>query len=225
MVHLTREYPAGVPAQQNLKSILDTATIEARNPYGLAVRRIRNKTAATPSDIECQKVVSFTETPLEHVTLVAQEIVGRQFNFEPYGIVITKHIARRIGVNPVWYLDTTPGHEWLVNPFEEIIDAAIAGGSFKDSAIAKLAPFTDSMGTQANSKKEFWWEREWRYVGDFDLRKTATNYLVICPESDFEYVCPGFDSRKLIDASWSQEQIIGHLAGFDPKDLDPFALG
>jgi hypothetical protein len=225
LVHLTREYPPGVSARQNLKSILDSATIEARNPYGLAVRRISNKTATSPADLECQQVVCFTETPLEHVTLIAQEIKGRQYNFEPYGVVITKQIARRIGVNPVWYLDTTPGHEWLVNPLEQIIDSAVAGGSFKDSAIARLAPFTDSMGTQANSRKEFWWEREWRHVGNFDLIKTATNYLVICPEADFQYVCPGFDSRKLIDAAWSQEQIIGHLAGFDPKDLDPFALG
>jgi hypothetical protein len=63
---------------------------------------------------QSQRVVCFSETPLEHVYSLVADIEGRQINLEPYGIALTKLVARRIGVNPVWYVDMTPaGHEWL----------------------------------------------------------------------------------------------------------------
>ena len=63
-----------------------------------------------------QRVVCFTETPLEHIHLLTSDIDGRQIKFEPYGIALTKPIARSSGTNPVWYVDITPGHDWLTNP-------------------------------------------------------------------------------------------------------------
>ena len=34
----------------------------------------------------------------------------------PYGMAITKQTARTCGVNPVRYLDITPGRDWLTSP-------------------------------------------------------------------------------------------------------------
>ena len=31
--------------------------------------------------------------------------------FKPYGIALTKLAARKMGINPVWYVDRTPGQD------------------------------------------------------------------------------------------------------------------
>jgi len=35
------------------------------------------------------------------------------------------------GANPVWYVDITPGHDWLTNPLNALIAGAIAEGAAK----------------------------------------------------------------------------------------------
>jgi hypothetical protein len=82
---------------------------------------------------QSQRVVSFTETPLEHTHAMCVEIEDRErrIQLRPYGLALTKVIARRHAVNPVWYVDMTPaGHEWLAHPIWELRDAAIATGDF-----------------------------------------------------------------------------------------------
>jgi len=219
LVHLTREYD-GTPAKENLKSILANRVIEARNPYGTGKSRLSELQAETTANIDTQKVVCFTETPLEHVHLLTDEIEGRKFKFGPYGVAITKRVARKCGVNPVWYLDITPGHSWLTKPLENIIDAEIHANTFSGSDIAKLTPFIEQMGTGPIYFKEYWWEREWRYAGDFHL---IMKFIVICPEQDYDEVTNSlFPKMPYIDPNWSLEQIIGRLAGFKSEEIDPF---
>ncbi len=220
LVHLTREYPDGTPAKDNLKSILNGRVIEARNPYGSAISRLSKLKADTSANLDTQKVVCFTETPLEHVRLLTEEIEGRRFKFGPYGIAITKRTARIWGINPVWYLDITPGHGWLTQFLQNIIDAEICNKTFAKSDIAKLTPFIEQMGTGLDYFKEYWWEREWRYTGDFPL---SMKFIVICPERDYDEVTNSlFPEMTFIDPDWSLEQIIGRLAGFKPEDINPF---
>lgn len=220
LVHLTREYPDGIPAKENLKSILKDGIIEARNPYGSAKSRLSELKADTSSNLDTQKVVCFTETPLEHVRLLTEEIQGRRFKFGPFGIAITKRAARIWGVNPVWYLDITPGHNWLTKPLQNMIDAEIHVKTFSKSDIAKLTPFIEQMGTGPDYFKEYWWEREWRYTGNFHLNM---KFIVICPERDYDEVTNSLlPKMPFIDPDWSLEQIIGKLAGFKSEDIDPF---
>jgi hypothetical protein len=219
LVHLTREYD-GTPAKDNLKSILNDKTIEARNSYGSATSRLSELNAQTDENLNSQKVVCFTETPLEHVQLLTEQIEYRKFQFGPYGIAITKKAARIRGVNPVWYLDITPKHDWLTQPLQSIIDTEINKQTFATSNIAKLTPFIEQMGTGADYFKEYWWEREWRHVGNFPLN---TRFIVICPEKDYDEVTESLRPKMpLIDPSWSLEQIIGRLASFKAEDIDPF---
>ena len=223
LVHLTRDYN-GVTAKDNLRSILDDRYIEARNPYGTGASHLEPVEDAKPEDVETQKVFCFTETPLEHIHLLANEIRGRLYNFGPYGVAITKRLARRCELNPVWYLDITPhvGDDWLTRPLERLIDAQIDAGTFGQSDIAKLAPFIEQMGSSARYFKEFWWEREWRHVGGLNLA-AVRKFIVICPEPDFDYVMGEWPKRPpFIDPDWSLEQIIGRLAGFEAEDIDPF---
>lgn len=219
LVHLTKKSPEGSTDRANLDEIISKGQIEARNAYGHGSKKVA---LGTP-EYESQKVVCFTETPLEYINLLTQSIEGRDFQYAPYGIVLPKKVGRQMGVNPVWYLDMTIGHDWLTNDLDRIVDGEIVAGNFLQSSIAKLTPFIEQMGTWGNSRKEFWWEREWRHVGNFKL---PPRFIGLCPESEIvslERLCDSSSQvGKFIDPSWGLEEIIGHLAGFDRCEIGVF---
>jgi hypothetical protein len=224
VVHWSRDL-GNTPALENLKSILESQTLIAKTPYGAAVSRLEElddenaKTAA----LESQRVVCFTEAPLEQAWSFVCEITGRTTPLQPYGVAFTKQTARRLGVNPVLYMDMTPGHDWAVkDAAEKLVERAIEAGDFVGDPIARLAPFLDWMGTwPSGKKKEFWWEREWRHLGDlsFSLHHVA---VVLCPEKDFKTVGDllgdlGTTSRHVhtVDPTWGLEHIIKRLADLE----------
>jgi hypothetical protein len=230
LVHLCRD-GAGQTAKQRLLSILSQQRLSALNPFGPAVAQLIAEGIPTVS----QNCVCFSETPLEHVHLLIGPIEDRQCQFEPYGVAITKKQGRRMGVNPIWYQDITPGHGWLSPSVEHLIEIAIATGDFPGSDIARLTPFIEQMGTGQNAvgvggyRKEFWWEREWRHVGDFLL---PPKVIALCPVGEILEIkaviesLPNQEARILepvfIDPRWGLEKIIGRLAGFAMNDLGPF---
>ncbi|SRR6266446_4940990 len=226
LVHLTRD-GENQTARERLESILESTQVEARTPFGPAVAKLEEADQAT----ESQKCVCFTETPLEHLYLLLEEIEGRQFEFAPYGIAITKKQGRSGGANPVWYLDITPGHDWLTVPIEELIRAAIQAGHFDDQPISKITPFVEQMGSGIGAgggrryRKEFWWEREWRKKGNFSLPHP---FIVICPEDEIEHFRNLVDNHRFrldaafVSPTWGLEQIIANLAGFSRDDIEVF---
>jgi hypothetical protein len=233
LVHLTRDSDDGkVKAGEKLMSIITSGTLKAGEPFGAAKDLLKQANLSTDS----QRCVCFTETPLEHVGLLTEKIEEpRDCKFEPYGIAITRKQGRRLKVNPVWYLDMTPakGHYWLTNSVADLVKAAIKDHvegvePFDDQPIANLAPFIDWMGVwPSGNRKEFWWEREWRYCGDFTL---PPRYIILCPADEaweFDAVLEHELGEKAphgsyIDPSWSLEQIIGSLAGIPADELGPF---
>ena len=229
LVHFTRD-SADESARSNLISILTKGSLEARTPFGQAVKVLKAKKLST----ESQKTVCFTETPLEHASLLLEDIDNRQCDFSTYGIAITKKQGRRKGVNPVWYLDITKGHTWRTKYIDNLIASAIDKDEFGTSDIAKLTPFIEQMGTGRNTatgekyQKEFWWEREWRHVGNFTLPSTV---IAFCPANQISGLRETLDNLPkdaarvnsvFIDPRWSMEKIIGGLAGFPMDDLGPF---
>ncbi len=176
---------------------------------------------------EAQRAVCFTETPLEYCHLMVQEIEGRRFRFGPYGIAVTKRIGRALGVNPVWYLDITPGHDWLTENVNALIAAFIRDGC-RDTNLPALLPFVEQMGTGHRRVdgeryvKEFWWEREWRKAGAFSL--DAGSFICLCPEQEIAHfedvlLITGHEA-SCIDPRWSLEKIIAKLAGFATDEID-----
>lgn len=243
LVHLTRSRQE-ITALDALKAILNDFEIKAQTPMGHACstleshylsRKVRAKRDGTPEKKEAlkeaehwlasQRCVCFTETPLEHVALLAQEIEGRNCSFEPYGVAITKAQARRAGANPVWYVDITPGKDWLSKDINALVSEAIKGGNFASHPMARLAPFIEQMGSGPSGsgpggyRKEFWWEREWRYCGDFSL---PSRLLVLCPEAEWRELGKLDAGVKLLDPTWGLDRMIASLAGFRAKDCGPF---
>lgn len=227
LVHLTRAHNQKT-AEDNLVSMVQEQTIKAYNAFGLATDRGKHGDGVVSS----QRCVCFTETPLEYLHLLTENIDGRQVELSSYGIGIPKMLARRRGCNPVWYIDNTPGHDWLTNQINDLI-AQSDGDSH--NPIFKLTPFMETMGSGYSNnlneswKKEFWWEREWRHVGDFSF---PPRVIVFCPEDRMQIIrnrilgtddvcditCAGV---QWVDLSWSLEELVGRSLGFSMSDLSP----
>jgi hypothetical protein len=56
-----------------------------------------------------QRVVWFSETPLEHAYTLFANIANRQVKLSGYGVAFTKIIGRRIGINPDLVRGVHPG--------------------------------------------------------------------------------------------------------------------
>ena len=235
LVHLTRDTKK-YKARENLLSLLEDRTIRARSALGMAAKLddYLKDTIAT------QRVVCFSETPLEHSWMMVRDIKGRQQKFKPYGIVFSKSFARRRGCNPVWYLDITVGHDWLTVPVNDLISEAktaskgrlgrLKGDLLADESIFRLTPFIEQMGNPSGTRKEFWWEREWRHAGDFTFRPRKV-VAVLAPESDHEDLAEeiadidlDWEKRRvpLLDPAWGLERMISGLARIDPDDAGPW---
>src|ERR1043166_5874079 len=117
LVHLTRETD-GALASENLRSIILERKIRARSVFGHLRTHLQEKN----HNLDSQKCVCFTETPLEYTHLLVAEIANRDFTFSKYGLALTKKVARLRGVNPVWYVDITQPpvgyRDWLATPLD-----------------------------------------------------------------------------------------------------------
>jgi len=217
LVHLTKE-ASNQDAKENLISIIRDNCIRAVNNFGFA------KSLADKGDINewPQKTVCFTEAPLEHLHFLVEEIEGRRYQFGPYGIVITKKYARENSVNPVWYIENNSdlGKARQIF-FNHILQKYREGENI--SSFFQITPYMETMGYVQNLNRniEFWWEREWRKVGDMPL---PSKYIVICPENDigeFQALTKQTGGCLLcIDPAWSMEQIIASFAGFTSDEID-----
>jgi hypothetical protein len=231
VVHLTRRRDQNYSAVDALVDIAKARRLEARTPMGWAnAQDVANDPAR-----QSQRVVCFSETPLEHINLMCGQIEGRAVAMEPYGLALTKLKARKLGINPIWYIDMTGGadsHDWRLSRTLDGLRDALAiqaqadNENFHTYALARLFPFLEQMGTWGvGNRKEFWWEREWRHVGD--VRLPHTGLLWLCPESDIANVNAraGYELEPWLDPTWGLEEIIARLAGFPLNEVSPFWNG
>jgi hypothetical protein len=216
VVHLTK----GDDPKAALMSILSDHRINAVSPMGWAAMEA---TSLGPTAEASQKVVCFSESPLEQMHAMSANIARRQVKLKPYSLAFTKMVARRIGANPVWYFHMTAGQ---FSPIATALSglrtlACVDEATFVAHPASKLFPFCEWMGTGGTgTQHEFWWEREWRHVRDFPFTDRDIA-LVLCPEADhpdFEAIQPG----KCIDPGWSLERMIAKLVGLRATDVTPF---
>ena len=160
VIHWTRNLD-GNDAKSNLLNILEEdRVIDARTPMEAAKTKIEAKLEGPLLEraLNSQKVVCFTEAPLEQAWSLICNIRLRKIQLAPFGIAFTKLTARQNGINPVWYVDMSPtGHDWIMNHIWKLVDRALDGeGEFHNDPIARVAPFVEGMGTwPAGGKKEF----------------------------------------------------------------------
>jgi hypothetical protein len=237
LVHLTRTGDDGVTARDHLLSILVDCELRRGQPMGLAAGLAAQHRFDQPTFCDSQRVVCFTETPLEHTWMMCSDIDNRQMRFEPYGLSFTKTWARVVGVNPVLYVDITPtGRDWLTNPINNIVNAAAAAGQFGHD-IFRITPFVETMGrlgeAEGRRPKEFSWEREWRSA-DIDLTFLPARIVaVLVPEEDHQAFAADLAARlqldpalyaglRYLDPRWGLERMIAALAGAREELAQPF---
>lgn len=233
VVHLTRNYEDSEP-EDNLRSILTMRKMEARSVRGIAESYVKGHEAAERS----QRAVSFSEAPLDQLwSFVAETDPPRRIRLSSYGLAFPRQIARSLGANPVWYIDKTVGRgTWLHgpigegNPFNKLIEEEPAE-TYHERPISKITPFVEPMGTWESSQREFYWEREWRKVGDVNFGYGDIAFG-LCPEGDvleFEEWVESTGKNKgrkyalrFVDPMWGLEEILAVLSGLKWSDFSPF---
>ena len=83
------------------------------------------------------------------------------------------------------------------------------------------------MGTWEEGQKEFWWEREWRKVGDLRFQRSDL-VAVLAPEGDHAEFLTGLrtvpvdGAPRLLDPSWGLERMISRFADIAEEDTGPW---
>jgi hypothetical protein len=212
--------------------------LEARSALGPAAR-LEPFLAGTSAT---QKVVCFTETPLEHAWMMLQNIDGRTIQFEPYGLAITKTTARKSHFNPVWYSDISArgGRSWPATWVNQLVtdaeqrcrrsDSTIDLDALQSEPIFQLTPFFEQMGPMRNGgRKEFWWEREWRHVDNYRINFPSRIVTLFAPTNDHDRLREDLEQRNvqwsrrsILDPTWGLERMIAELSGVTSEEIGPF---
>lgn len=227
LVHFTRNKEQQT-AMQRLLAIVSERRLRCGEPLGMAVKQARAHQNSQPDFFQSQRVVSFTETPLEHAWMMCENIETRDIHFKPWGIAFTKTWGRSKGINPVWYLDISArGIEWVTEPINRIVTSAVKAGDYQHD-IFKLTPYIEQMGPTSIGRKEFWWEREWRLAGR-DLRFDPSDIVALLAPSVLHNwlskqlaQLPNCSDLRIIDPRWGLERIIAKLAGVTDRFVGPW---
>lgn len=191
IVHLTKN-GYGADARTNLIEILSECRLEARSAFGVGEVKLR-RLGLDDEFVECQRVVGFTETPLDQLPSHLDPGVWRTYEFKPYGVAFPRRYMLDKGANQVWYLNSYPGgFRWRVLDVNELIEEAVANddgepdpSAWENSYIARLTPFMEVVGEWEKSwgtkRKDFAFEREWRYQGDFEFSFTDLSAIIVPP--------------------------------------------
>lgn len=213
LVHLTR----GDDPEGNVKNMLEESRIEARNSHGWSIGVLEQAE---------RYAVCFTETPLEYLSLLCGEIQGRTVQLSQWGLAFTKYRGRLLGVNPVAYVHGFPNEGGglyqmataltsLRNAVEADINGDIELLPHLRTA-AEIVLSSSSRMERAGAPNEWWWEREWRRIGDFNF-ETQHVAFGLCPRervTDMEEwsVQQLGDELRWISPSWTVEETVSHLA-------------
>ena len=219
LVHFTR----GNDPEANVKDMLGSRQIQARNPHGWA----RDTLGEAGVNSVC-----FTETPLEYLSLLCGEIQGRTVQLSEWGIAFTKYRARLLGANPIAYVHGFPNQgggayqmATALNALSNSLQADLSGQTPLAQHLrtaAEIVLSSSSRMERAGTPNEWWWEREWRRVGHFDFQLEHIAFG-LCPRHVVQEM-EEWSSEQLgeplrwISPSWTVEETVGHLAAVE-EDL------
>ncbi len=170
---LTTDQTLQLNARNSLIEIINQKVILARSAFSYFNRKVplhwNGRQVSNHGSLvnrEWLLAVCFTETPVDHIHVQCQRILGRKLPFEPYGLAFFEESVRPRG-NPLFYFDTDNVS------IRAAMDALVADPlcqTFRD-----FLPLVETFGRpthpHATQAKEidFRWEREWRATCDFDF--------------------------------------------------------
>lgn len=210
VVHLTRDDTKdfgdrGGTARENFVKIL----LEKRVGAFRSHCQFNPQLKKIGEEIESKfRVACFTETPLNMLHLLVQEIPGRSIRLEPYGLVFKKRFLVEEGAQQAIYINSYGANSWLKDAAMKLFTRCTKDNELEEPEW-RLLPFLNAM----SEKYDFSWEREWRVLGDFQF-KISDIVCVVIP-SDEETKMKDFFATSGIAAicpGWSYEEIVAELA-------------
>lgn len=201
LVHLTKAAPDGTSAKDILAKILKERELKAFNAWCL----FNSEFATTSPDfVEDFKVVCFTETPIDQISLLLRPVSGRGNQPEPYGIIFDKQFMRSKGGNSVFYVgDTLMPILW--DTYKRAKDNGFSEGESKFLALVN----------RCDEDIDFHWEREWRIVGNLSFNLDDV-YLGLCPEAEIAHFEQKFPPVRFICPNWGFTKTLRKLLEQSP---------
>jgi len=212
LVHLTRntedyieEYgKIPISAKQALDNILSEKTLRAFNyKYCLFGPSLAAQSGSLQDKF---KVVCFTETPIDQIDVLLENVIERDFKLEPYGLVFEKKYVREKGGNPVFYLTKDIARVLLKSLFPSLCKNDLPGNVTPEQASRLLA-----LVTVCEEGNDWHWEREWRIVGNLEFNPADDIYCGLCPEEDILYFESSYRGVKFISPTWGINKILDKL--------------
>ena len=222
LVHLTRDYD-GSTAEENLLAILRRKRIEARNAHCLFAPKI-SKIGFSDVLKKQFNTVCFTETPLNQLRHLVQEIPGRNIRLRPYGLVFWKANLLEAGANPALYINSKAHglRELLLKQFDEHFKQLRQHRLFKSQfgddadAIIRYHALINIM----SDRVDFSWEREWRVKGDISIMFDRLVAIIVPNPERFRKIMDQLFGSKLRDEllripvvcpEWNYEQLVEEM--------------
>jgi hypothetical protein len=223
VIHLTRRQ-GGKSARQNLVSILDKRTIEARTAHCLFSPLFGN--LGFSSLLKAQfKTVCFTETPLNQISRLCAPLPGRKIELEPYGLVFYKDEVLARGGSPAVYINAhgTQIRDFLLQQFRDHFKGIKSLRKFSagQREYHKQIIQYYSLINIISSYHDFAWEREWRYSGNFNFKLIDVVAIIAKNPDDFTAFRKrlikgprGHTLRKIpvISPDWNYEEIVDTMS-------------
>ena len=202
LVHLSKDSVetngnSRMSAKEVLNSILAEQTLRAYNPYCLFNDKLESESDSLQEKF---RVVCFTGTPIHQIDLLLKKVYGRHSTFEPYGLVFKKEYIKKCGGNPVFPIDGS----LLLTLLQQLYDDAIKTGCL--GRVNRLL----ALVSKCNGTMDFYWEREWRIVGNLEFNLSDI-YCGLCNEEDIAYFENKYAPAKFISPHWGISNILDKL--------------
>ena len=223
LVHLTRDSDETL-ARDNLISILDAKTLEARNAHCLFQHEFARLHF---SEILTKRfnTVCFTETPLMHIHRLTGEIAGRRVELKGYGLVFAKDALIERGVCPAVYLNAkgTRLREYLLSRFRDDFRTVTELRALKEAQANHYKSIIQyySLINIIASNYDFTWEREWRHSGSFTFKYHEIVAIVAVNPESFESHCKKrlpsvrhkyIDRIPIMSPTYSYEEVVESMS-------------
>lgn len=215
LIHLTR---ASTPSRalKNLRNILDSELIKARNLHGLFKYDRFFGEIPSREKAKILKAVCFTETPPLEIPTIIGEIDFRSDRLDPFGLMFSKKYLMQKGVNPVFYSNSFKKKS-IVNSLVKVLEEYVQNDLKKFMKLGPFLSLVESFGPgvlNKGKKVDFHWEREWRISGNFGF-KISNVLLGLCPSKFIGKMERDYRPLEFIDplahpSHWGEKLIKAH---------------
>lgn len=201
--HLIRIKPDSANPKDVLNRILYDGVIKA-HPAGIAINWDTFSDTSDPLKFHRHPVVCLTETPVHELANVINKTQDTRHKYSKYGLGFSKKDIFQVGGNPCFYL-TSDNPSNLTSSLSVLSNHLV---NTNNPTIKKaFETITAFCNVYSPEERNFYWEREWRIVGNYNFRtQNCQKIFIFAPENDFSFfrdaVGRDYENLHYIDLDW-----------------------